>query len=364
MTTATFSLPQDRKAPPHASAKTVGTFSSKDLIERSIHNPILQASDVPYASSLVFNAGVAKYEGRYVMLFRNDYGISEQDWIDYRNGRGSQPGRFDTNLGFATSSDGIRWEVAPTPRWKVESDEIYRIYDPRITVIEGVAHICFAMDTRHGVRAGVAKTKDFDQFEIVSMTTPDNRNMVLFPEKIDGNYYRLERPFPVYSTGGYFFDIWGSKSPDLRYWGDHELVLAHEQVPFCNDKIGPGAPPVRTARGWLTTFHSVWCTGDQILNGWEGPWNKIYYPGLMLLDLENPTRVIGMSPSPLWCPEAPYEKQGFRSHVIFPGGLILEDSGEVKIYYGSSDTVEALATAHIDDLLALCLPVTKRPSQP
>jgi beta-1,4-mannooligosaccharide/beta-1,4-mannosyl-N-acetylglucosamine phosphorylase len=362
MTTATFSLPPDRKTSHYPSPKATGSLSSDVLIERSIHNPILQARDVPYPSSLVFNAGVAKYEGRYVMLFRNDYGISEQNWLDYRSGKGPQPGRFETNLGLATSVDGVRWEVAPTPRWKVESDEIFRVYDPRITVIEGVAHICFAMDTRHGVRAGIAKTTDFDKFEIISLSTPDNRNMVLFSEKIDGNYYRLERPFPVYSTGGNFFDIWGSQSPDLRYWGDHELVLAHEQVPFCNDKIGPAAPPLRTARGWLTTFHSVWNHGDQLQGGWEGGWNRTYYPGLMLLDLENPSRVIGMSPTPLWSPEAPYEADGFRSRVIFPGGLILENSGEVKIYYGASDSVEALATAHIDDLLALCLPVTKRHS--
>ena len=339
------------------SEKRCGSHASEGLLKRSPLNPILQAGDAPYSSSLVFNAGVAKYEGCYVMLFRNDYGVTEQDWLDYRNGTGPQPGRFDTNLGFATSADGVRWEVAPTPRWKVESEEIFRVYDPRITVLEGVAYICFAMDTRHGVRAGVARTTDFTDFEILSLTTPDNRNMVLFPEKIGGQYYRLERPFPVYGTGGNFFDIWGSRSHDLCYWGDHNLVLAHEKVSFCNDKLGPAAPPVRTPAGWLTTFHSVWCLKDQLLGGWEGGWNRIYYPGIMLLDLEDPSRVIGMSPTPLWRPEAPYEVHGFRSQVIFPGGMILEDSGEVKIYYGASDTVECLVTAHVDDLLALCLPV-------
>ena len=77
----------------------------------------------------------------------------------------------------------------------------------------------------------------------------------------------------------------------------------------------------------------------------------------MLLDLENPSKVIGLATAPLLSPEADYERKGFRNDVIFPGGMILEDTGEVKIYYGAADTVMALATAHVDDLLQLCKPL-------
>lgn len=328
---------------------------NKQIIKRSIHNPILKPSDVPYPCSLSFNAGITKFEGHYVMVFRNDYGYSREDWQLFLAGKGPQPDRFRSNLGLATSDDGISWTVAPQPCWEIESDEVLAIYDPRLTVIGNEVFVCFAMDTKHGTRGGVAKTRDFKKFEILSLSTPDNRNMVLFPEKIKGNYVRLERPFPVYSRGGCYFDMWCGRSPDLRYWGDHELVLSREDVPFCNDKIGPAAPPVRTPRGWLTTFHSVWKV-DRNLGGWATRWDKIYYPGILLLDLEDPSRVIGLSDTPLWTPEAPYEKEGFRNEVIFPGGMILEDSGEVKIYYGAADAVEALATAHVDDLLALCKP--------
>jgi beta-1,4-mannooligosaccharide/beta-1,4-mannosyl-N-acetylglucosamine phosphorylase len=129
-------------------------------------------------------------------------------------------------------------------------------------------------------------------------------------------------------------------------------------VPFANDKIGPGAPPVKTPRGWLTTFHSVDLDPSRGKNGWESFWRKRYCAGIMLLDLENPSKVIGLSQKPLLAPEAAYETSGgFRNDVIFPGGMILEPSGEVKIYYGSADTVECLATAHVDDLLNLCQPV-------
>jgi beta-1,4-mannooligosaccharide/beta-1,4-mannosyl-N-acetylglucosamine phosphorylase len=327
------------------------------MIQRHPSNPILQASDIPYEASLIFNAGVVKYQGRYVMVFRNDYGSTEEEWRPFKEGREPHPPKFQTSLGLAFSNDGIKWEVQPKPCWQVADEEVFRVYDPRLTVIDGVVHVCFAMDTRHGVRGGIARTEDFSKFEILSLSVPDNRNMVLFPEKIGGRYFRLERPFPVYSRGRDQFDTWSGWSPDLQHWGGHELVLPVEAVPFANDKTGPAAPPVKTPKGWLTTFHAVWRDPSVNYGGWEPSWHKKYYGGIMLLDLENPSKVIGLCREPLLAPETDYERKGFRNEVIFPGGMILEDSGEVKIYYGGADTVEALATVHLDDLLALCAPV-------
>jgi beta-1,4-mannooligosaccharide/beta-1,4-mannosyl-N-acetylglucosamine phosphorylase len=187
-------------------------------------------------------------------------------------------------------------------------------------------------------------------------TVPDNRNIVLFPEKVGGRYVRLERPFPVYGRGGGSrFDVWYADSPDLKYWGNFQLTLGVEDVPYANDKIGPAAPPVKTAKGWLTTFHAVDIDTSRGKNGWEAKWQKRYCAGIMLLDLEDPSRVVAMSKTPLLAPEAAYETDGgFRNDVIFPGGMIIEDTGEVKIYYGAADTVECLATVHVDDLIALC----------
>lgn len=326
------------------------------MLTRYPQNPVLQAKDIPYPASLIFNAGVAKYQGKYVMIFRNDaFEEDEAAWQAFREGKRNHAPHCETSIGLATSNDGLSWEVAPQPCWKIKTEEIQRVYDPRITILDGVAYVCFAMDTRHGVRAGVAKTEDFANFDILSVSVPDNRNMVLFPEKIGGQYFRLERPFPVYSRGGEQFDIWCGRSSDLRYWGDHELVLGAEDVPFANSKIGPAAPPIKTPHGWLTTFHSVHINKDINYGGWERTWHKRYDAGIMLLDLENPTKVIGLCKEPLLKPEAVYEKVGFRNDVIFPGGMILEDSGEVKIYYGAADTVVALATAHVDDLVKSCL---------
>ena len=330
---------------------------------KKMDKPILTKDDIPYEAELIFNAGVAKIDGKYIMIFRNDYGATQ---ADYEN----KTGRFiGTSVGIAVSENGIDgWEVAPMPlidcvfkdkkRYTIDGfSDIQRLYDPRITVIEGEIYLCLAMDTYHGVRGCIAKVKkDLSGYEILSASAPDNRNMVLFPEKIGGLYMRLERPFPVYSRGGKDrFDLWASKSPDLKFWGETEMVLGVEHVPYCNDKIGPAAPPIKTEKGWLTTFHAVDKDLDRRQTTWEGRWNKRYTAGIMLLDLEDPTKVIGMSKEPLIAPELPFEtEEGFRTNVIFPGGMILEDDGMVKIYYGASDTVECVATAHVDDLLALC----------
>jgi beta-1,4-mannooligosaccharide/beta-1,4-mannosyl-N-acetylglucosamine phosphorylase len=325
----------------------IGPLKSSPVIKRHPSNPVLSAADVPYHATLVFNAGITKYQGRYVMVFRNDYGEH------------GTPRFQGTNNGLAFSSDGVNWEVQPEPCFDLEDDEVVRAYDPRLTVMDGRCYMCFAVDTRHGVCGGIAVTDDFSSFEVLSLSTPDNRNMVLFPEKIGGMYVRLERPFPVYGRpgGGEQFDVWISDSPDLKYWGNSKLLLGGEHVPFANAKIGPGAPPVKTEKGWLTTFHAVDIDPDRGKNGWEPTWKKRYTIGIMLLDLENPYKVIGLAREPLLAPEASYETDGgFRNDVLFPGGMILEDSGEVKIYYGAADTVECLATAHVDDLIGLCEP--------
>jgi beta-1,4-mannooligosaccharide/beta-1,4-mannosyl-N-acetylglucosamine phosphorylase len=318
---------------------------SANVIKRHKNNPILTAENVPFDATLIFNAGVTKYQGKYVMVFRNDYNYTKQGPFGFEG----------TNLGLAFSDDGINWDVQKKPCFSLEDEEIIRAYDPRLTVIDGKCYMCFAVDTKHGLRGGIAVTEDFNKFDVLHMTAPDNRNMALFPEKINDKYMRFERPFPVYSRGGKDrFDMWISESPDLKYWGNSKLLLAVENVPFANDKIGPAAPPIKTEKGWLSTFHAVDIDSSRGKNGWEDTWKKRYTSGIMLLDLEDPSKIVGMSKMPLIAPETQYERDGFRNDVIFPGGMILEESGEVKIYYGAADTVECLATADVNDLIKLC----------
>lgn len=324
---------------------TVGELKSSEVIKRYPQNPVLKASDVPYRTDLVLNAGVTKYLGKYVMVFRNDIRLDE-----YTVSEG-------INFGLAYSDDGLHWDVQPKPCFDIHDDEILNSYDPRLMVMNGRCYMTFGMDTKHGVRGGIAVTDDFQKFDVISMSAPENRNFVLFTEKYNGRYIRLERPFPIYGRPGYAerFDMWISDSPDLVYWGNSELLLGVEHVPFSNQKIGAGPPPVKTPKGWLTIFHASDFDESRQRRGYEVTWKKRYCAGIMLLGLENPRRIVAMSKNPLLAPEAPYETTGgYRNYVVFPTGMILEDTGEVKIYYGAADTYVCLATADVGELIRLC----------
>ncbi len=323
---------------------------------KKLETPVVTAADLPYPCSLVFNAGVIKYRGEYVMVFRDDYGV---DRAGYEN----ENKRFTgTAVGVARSKNGVdSWVFDPVPlidsNDPLKDPETKRFYDPRVIEIDGRLLLCLAMDTRHGIRGAIAElSDDLRSWRLLSASVPENRNMVLFPEKIGGEYVRLERPMPVYSRGRDRFDIWLSRSPDLIYWGRSELVLGVESVPYANDKIGPTASPIKTEKGWLTLIHAVDRDDARGKNGWEKKWPKRYTAGLMLLDLEDPSKVLSVYPEPLIAPDTPLETdEGFRENVIFPCGMVAEESGEVKIYYGASDTCVCLATADVNDLLSLLI---------
>ncbi|MFH0965534.1 MAG: glycoside hydrolase family 130 protein [Planctomycetota bacterium] len=326
---------------------TENDLTTADCIRRYPGNPILAAKDIPYKATLVNNAAVCKFQGRYVMLFENDYGDAEKRKLD------------GCNVGLAVSRDGFRWTPEPHPLNADPRHPLHGIRDPRMTVLDGRCYVTYwTFPARRGICGGLAVTDDLDHWEVLSLSAPDNRNMVIFPERIDGKLLRLERPFASNCRPpGDRYDIWMSASADGRYWGETRLLLTCDEVPWCNDKIGPAAPPVKTPKGWLTLFHAVDVDPSRKL-GWYGDWNKRYTVGVMLLDLRDPARVIGLSRKPIIVPDPchPYEMEGYRGNVIFPCGMILEDDGGIKIYYGASDTVEALATSHVDDLLVLCDP--------
>ena len=311
---------------------------------------VLSRELVPYDSTLTFNAGVTRRKDDYVMLFRNDYGFSKKDFDDFYAGI-SDNTTPKTNLGVAFSEDGLNWAVRKEPVFVLSGTGISRAYDPRITSLgNGQYGVCFAVDTDGGIRGGIAVTEDFEQFEIQTISLPENRNMVLFPEKINGEYVRLDRPFRV---NDWNHSIWLSRSPDLIHWGESEQLLDVRSLPFANLKIGPGAPPVKTPYGWLTLFHAVE-NQDTPFDAWSRNWIRAYYAGIMLLELEKPAKIIALAGRPLLVPEEKYELEGFRGGTIFPGGLIAEPDGTAKLYYGAADTVECLAEARIDDLIEFC----------
>jgi beta-1,4-mannooligosaccharide/beta-1,4-mannosyl-N-acetylglucosamine phosphorylase len=225
------------------------------LIVRHDANPVLSAQNVPYPSSLTFNAGVVRYAGRYLMVFRNDHG---------HDGKGGFQG---TNIGLATSLDGIRWNVESQPilsevevrhqlkqmmGHRYHPDFVRRIYDPRLTVVDDKILMCFAIDTAHGICGGVATTNDLKKFTWLSVSAPDNRNMVLFPRRIHGKYLRYERPMPVYMREHpEFFPTWCAESDDLVFWGQTGRCSARMK---CRMQIQKSGPPHRRLKppkaGW------------------------------------------------------------------------------------------------------------------
>ncbi|HEX2152411.1 MAG TPA: glycoside hydrolase family 130 protein [Acidimicrobiia bacterium] len=313
--------------------------------------PVLTAENVPYPATLVFNPGVTKFQGRYVMVFRVDHAF-DMARIGHQF--------HDIGLGVAFSDDGISWEVESRRLLEdLKEGEDFWPYDPRLTVIDDRCYLTFCLDTRRGMRAGIAVTDDFEHFEVLSLSLPDLRNVVLFPQQVNGKYVRLERPFPIYLRRRWGdndrFDIWISESPDLVHWGNSDLFLRVEDVPFASEKIGPGPPPVLTEDGWLAVFHAVDVEEGRGFGGWEGDWKMRYTAGVMLLDRHDPRRIIGMSPEPVLQPTTPFELEyGFRPGVVFPTGLIAEKDGTCKLYYGAADTVIGLATGNIDAIASLC----------
>mgnify|MGYP003316339466 CR=1 FL=1 len=278
------------------------------------------------------------FNGEYVGLFRCE----------------DKRGIPDLYLG--KSKDGANWtlETEPVAFYNPDGTRFTYpyAYDPRLIKIEDTYYTVFCADIE-GPSIYIAKTKDFKHFEKVPTGfLPFNRNGVLFPEKINGMYYKLDRPYdyPSSCSG----EIWISESPDLIHWGNFRPVLKQGYKFWNTVKIGP-TPAIKTDKGWLTIFHTVDKNNLRRKNGWERTWKKRYCAGIMLLDLNDPSKIVGMSKLPLIAPETYYETQtGFRQHVIFPGGMILEDDGEVKIYYGAADTVECGATAKLEELIALC----------
>ena len=314
-------------------------------LRRHPANPVLTAAAIPYPATLVFNPGVVRFRNRYLMAFRVDHGG--------RPGSGRLAG---TQIGLADSDDGVAWTPRPAPWIDWRDAEVHRAYDPRLTVVDGRLFVAFAVDTRHGIRGALAVSDDADGWELLDLTVPDNRNLALFPERIGGDLWRLERPFPVYGRGApEAFDLWCSASPDGVHWGRSRLVLGSEQVPWANAKIGPGAPPMRVGAGWLTFFHAVSIDAARELPAWHRGWHKTYSVGAMVLDADEPWRVRGLARTPMLVPEAPYELEGFRGHVAFPGGAVLEPYGEVKLYYGAADTCVALAVGDAEAIAAACL---------
>ena len=314
-------------------------------MHRHPNNPILTRSEVPdirpelVDATSVFNPGAIKFNDRYLMMLR------------------TQARSRETYLVMAVSKDSIdlkvRKEIVKFKGLEKVKDKIYHIYDARLTEIEGNYYVMFAMDMQDGCQLGVAQTSDFHEFEFLGIASnEDIRNGVLFPEKIRGKYMRMDRPNKARHSDGPTSGttIWLSESDDLINW-DPVAPLISGRFHYWDEFIGSGPPPVKTREGWLHVYHGV--------AGHFGSAN-IYQGGVILLDLEDPSKVLGRCRNNILEPREIWELAGQVPNVCLPSGWIVEDfdedgfarpDSEVKIYYGAADTVVGLYIATISELL-------------
>jgi predicted GH43/DUF377 family glycosyl hydrolase len=306
------------------------------LIKRFSKNPILTKDNVPYPVATVHNAGVVKHKNTYIMIFRSHK----------LNGR--------SILGKAVSRDGFHFEVdkepfmVPATQGIFKEYEEYGVEDPRIVLIDGEYLITYSAYSRHGVRVGLAKTKDFKTVERFSLITEaDYRNVVIFPEKFNGLYARLDRPHSEISP----WSVWISYSPDLRFWGESKLIMKPLQYHWDEMKIGPGVPPIKTPRGWLNIYHGVFPTMD----------GSVYRLGVALHDLKDPSKIIAVGDEWILQPEEVYEVTGYVHNVVFSCGAVPEPDGTIKIYWGGADKVMCVGTAVIEELVDHCINHSRKP---
>jgi predicted GH43/DUF377 family glycosyl hydrolase len=241
----------------------------------------------------------------------------------------------------AVSRDGLHFTVDAQPVFSAQHAlEAFGVEDPRITRIGDRYWVNYTAVSSAGIATGLASSTDlmsFDRHGIIF--SPPNRDVTLFPELIGGRYWALHRPMPE-DIGRPA--IWSATSPDLLAWGDHRLVASARAGMWDDLKVGGGAVPFRVqVRGrpaWLAVYHGV--TRSPLT----------YSLGALLLDGDDPSRVLGRSRQPILFPEAPYELKGFFANVTFTCGLVA-NGDRVRIYYGASDGVTCVADLSLEAIL-------------
>lgn len=289
-------------------------------------NPLIGWNPTP-STARIYNSAVLPYEGAFVGVFR----------ADHKNGR--------ANIHFGRSKDGLHFEIDDNIiPWVDENGKPNPIsygYDPRFVKIDDNYYVVWCDDMK-GASIGMGMTKDFKTWtRLPNPLMPFNRNGVLFPRKVNGNYILFSRPSDSAHTP--FGDIYMSESPDLVYWGKHRWVMGKGgQGWWQGTKIGGGPVPVETTEGWLMFYHGVSGT----CNGF------VYSFGAVLFDINDPGKVLLRTRDYLLTPEKDYETAGFVPNVTFPCANIYDaDTGRIAIYYGAADTYTALAFCQIDELL-------------
>lgn len=342
-----------------------------DIATRNKQNPLLSPKDLNPSSEhmiieCLLNPGVFSFKGKIGLLVRvaertvqnegflsvpiyNEVGKVELldfelndpklDASDARviNYNGTDYLTTISHLRILFSDNGIDfYEDADYPPLFGEGVyEAYGIEDCRVSQIEETYYLTYTMVSSNGVGVGLRTTTDWRNFEKKGMIfSPHNKDCAIFEEKINANYYALHRPSSPELGGNY---IWLANSPDAVHWGNHKCIAKTRKGKFDSKRLGAGAAPIKTDKGWLEIYHGA------------TEKNK-YSLGAILLDLNNPSVVIARSEKPIMEPIAEYEQTGFFGNVVFTNGHIV-DGDSVSVYYGASDEHVCLANFSIKEIL-------------
>lgn len=343
------------------------------MVKRFAQNPILTTKDIKPSQpglvvACVLNPGVFRFEGKTWLLLRvaerpvQKEGIvsfpvlredgsmqilefeKEDPNVDLSDARfvvykGKSYLSTISHLRLVCSDDGVHFiEPAdfPTQIFGQGPLETFGIEDSRVSLLEGAYHLTYTQVSENGVGVGLMRTRDWRQFSREGMIIPPhNKDCALFEEKIGGKYFCLHRPSGI-DLGGNF--IWVASSPDLLHWGGHHCILRTRESWWDSARVGAGAAPIKTREGWLEIYHGA----DH---------QHRYSLGAVLLDLNDPTKVLARSHHPLFEPEADYELTGFFGNVVFTNGHLV-DGDEITMYYGASDEVICGATLSIEAILS------------
>ena len=342
----------------------------KDQAQRFIENPLLSPADLqPSRAGLeitcLLNPGVFTFEGKTWLLVRVaerpaqqegiiSFPVLKDDGIEIieilvddpeLNADDPRVIRYKgidylttlSHLRLLRSDDGIRfYEQEGYPILQGETlQEAFGIEDCRVTLLDGTYYLTYTAVSEQGVGVGMRKTKDWKHFESEGMIIPPhNKDCAIFEEKINGKFYALHRPSSVDIGGNY---IWIAESPDGIHWGKHKCIITTRKGSWDSARVGAGAAPVKTEKGWLEIYHGANAAHQYCL-------------GAFLLDLNDPSTVIARSENPIMIPSTTYELSGFFGHVVFTNGHVVKGD-ELTIYYGAADEFVCGAKFSITEIL-------------
>jgi len=305
------------------------------IFQRHPANPLLKIADYPGIAQ-IFNPTGLRFGDKVMMLVS----------VIPFSAMGTDGG--ETRL--AESADGIHFTMGERPFITLPDrfpfDTINRhLIDNRVTKIDDTYYIVTPVmnDRFDGPSAVLGRTRDFQTYEVVDIISqPRNRGASLFPEKIAGKYWKIDRPGGGANT---YCTMWLSSSPDLVHWGAFRPLLAPGYKYWNSGRLGP-TPPIKTAEGWLVIIHGQWAPAC----------GKQYYIGAILLDLHEPWKIRGRTSSYLLAPETDYERFGACNHTVFPcGAMPVPERDELWLYYGAADTSVCLAIGSLSATVEACL---------